>query len=180
MLTLAILGFLHDEPLHGYELKSRITGLTGHVRPVSDGALYPAITRLEKAGLLLRRSEPGSGAVPRQVLELTAEGRAELERRLAEPEQAEISDQIRFFTVAAFLDRLTDPARQAAVLRRRLAFLEAPSSFFYDADGRPVTAEQERNPFRRGMLLVARASGAAERAWLAETIAALENSPTGG
>ncbi|MER6360683.1 PadR family transcriptional regulator [Kitasatospora sp. NPDC001527] len=174
MLTLAILGFLYDEPLHGYQLKSRITGLTGHVRPVSDGALYPAIARLEKAGLLRRRSEPGSGAVPRQVLEPTAEGRAELERRLTDPEEVEISDQIRFFTVAAFLDRLADPARQAAVLRRRLAFLEAPSSFFYDTEGRPVTAEREPNPFRRGMLLVARASGAAERAWLTETIAELE------
>ncbi|MEU1424855.1 PadR family transcriptional regulator [Kitasatospora sp. NPDC005751] len=174
MLTLAILGFLYDEPLHGYELKSRITGLTGHARPVSDGALYPAIARLEKAGLLERRSEPGSGAAPRQVLELTAAGRAELERRLADPAEAEISDQIRFFTVAAFLDRLTDPVAQAAVLRRRLAFLEAPSSFFYDAQGRPVAAEQESSPFRRGMLLVARASGAAERAWLAGTIAELE------
>ncbi|WP_443035117.1 hypothetical protein [Streptomyces sp. BE20] len=60
------------------------------------------------------------------------------------------------------------------MLRRRLAFLDAPSSFFYDADGRPVAAEQEDNPFRRGMLLVARASGAAERAWLAETITQLE------
>ncbi|MEV0531951.1 PadR family transcriptional regulator [Kitasatospora sp. NPDC050463] len=174
MLTLAILGFLYDEPLHGYELKSRITGLTGHVRPVSDGALYPAIARLEKAALLERHREPGSGAVPRQILELTADGRAELQRRLADPAEAEISDQIRFFTVAAFLDRLTDPAAQAAVLRRRLAFLETPSSFFYDAQGRPVTAEQEPSPFRRGMLLVARASGAAERAWLVATIAELE------
>ncbi|MER7757056.1 PadR family transcriptional regulator [Kitasatospora sp. NPDC097643] len=173
MLTLAILGFLYDQPLHGYELKSRITGLTGHVRPVSDGALYPAITRLEKAGLLLRRTEPGSGAAPRQTLELTEEGRAELERRLADPEQAEITDQIRFFALAAFLHHLADPAQQAAVLRRRLAFLEAPSSFFYDGDGRPVTAESEPNPFRRGMLLVARASGTAERAWLTETIAQL-------
>ncbi|MQS10787.1 PadR family transcriptional regulator [Streptomyces kaniharaensis] len=179
MLTLAILGFLYDRPLHGYELKSRITGLTGHVRPVSDGALYPAITRLEKAGLLLRRTEPGSGAAPRQMLELTDEGRAELRRRLADPEQAEITDQIRFFALAAFLHHLGDPARQAAVLRRRLAFLEAPSSFFYDGDGQPVSAEGEPNPFRRGMLLVARASGAAERAWLAETIEQLEADAAG-
>ncbi|WP_045700329.1 PadR family transcriptional regulator [Streptomyces rubellomurinus] len=174
MLTLAILGFLYDQPLHGYELKSRITGLTGHVRPVSDGALYPAITRLEKAGLLRRRTEPGTGAAPRQTLELTDEGRAELQRRLADPEQAEITDQIRFFALAAFLHHLADPVRQSAVLRRRLAFLDEPSSFFYDGDGEPVRAETEPNPFRRGMLLVARASTAAERAWLAETIAALE------
>ncbi|MFJ8623842.1 PadR family transcriptional regulator [Kitasatospora sp. NPDC093550] len=174
MLTLAILGFLFDHPLHGYELKSRITGLTGHVRPVSDGALYPAIARLEKAGLLSRRSEPGTGAAPRQTLELTEDGRAELLRRLADPEQAEITDQIRFFTLTAFLHHLADPPRQAEVLRRRLAFLTAPSSFFYDGDGRPVTAEREPNPFRRGMLLVARASTAAELAWLDETIAELE------
>ncbi|MEU1284077.1 PadR family transcriptional regulator [Kitasatospora sp. NPDC005856] len=174
MLTLAILGFLYDQPLHGYELKSRITGLTGHVRPVSDGALYPAISRLEKAGLLRRRTEPGSGAAPRQTLEPTAQGRAELLRRLADPEQAEITDQIRFFTVTAFLHHLADPPRQAAVLRRRLGFLDAPSSFFYDGTGQPVTAEREPNPFRRGMLLVARASTAAERAWLSETIAELD------
>ncbi|MBV2155351.1 PadR family transcriptional regulator [Kitasatospora sp. SUK 42] len=174
MLTLAILGFLYDQPLHGYELKSRITGLTGHVRPVSDGALYPAITRLEKSGLLERRSEPGSGAAPRQTLELTEQGRAELLRRLADPEQGEITDQMRFFALAAFLHHLADPSRQAAVLRRRLAFLEAPSSFFHDGDGSPVTAEREPNPFRRGMLLVARASTTAERAWLAETVAGLE------
>ncbi|MER8103048.1 PadR family transcriptional regulator [Kitasatospora sp. NPDC094016] len=174
MLTLAILGFLYDQPLHGYQLKSRITGLTGHVRPVSDGALYPAIARLEKAGLLRRRAEPGSGAAPRQTLELTEEGRAELRRRLADPEQAEITDQIRFFAHAAFLHHLSDPPAQAAVLRRRLAFLDEPSGFLHDGEGRAVTAELEPNPFRRGMLLVARASTAAERAWLVETIAELD------
>ncbi|MFD4536953.1 PadR family transcriptional regulator [Kitasatospora sp. NPDC058397] len=174
MLTLAILGFLYDQPLHGYQLKSRITGLTGHVRPVSDGALYPAIARLEKAGLLRRRAEPGTGAAPRQTLELTEEGRAELRRRLADPEQAEITDQIRFFAHAAFLHHLADPPAQATVLRRRLAFLDEPSSFFHDGEGRAVTAELEPNPFRRGMLLVARASTAAERAWLTETITELD------
>ncbi|MFF4343306.1 PadR family transcriptional regulator [Kitasatospora sp. NPDC001540] len=173
-MTLAVLGFLHQQPLHGYQLKSKIQRLTGHVRPVSDGALYPALTRLEKAGLLLRRTEPGTGPAPRQVLELTDAGRAELLRRLAEPADAEISDQMRFFAVAAFLDLLPDPAAQAAVLRRRLHFLETPSSFFHDADGAPVTAEAEPSPFRRGMLLVARASSAAERDWLAATVDALE------
>ncbi|MGW4891254.1 PadR family transcriptional regulator [Kitasatospora sp. NPDC004240] len=174
MLTLAILGFLDEEPLHGYELKSRLTRLTGHVKPVSDGALYPAITRMEKAGQLLRREGPGSGAAPRQTLELTDEGRAELRRRLREPSALEISDQLRFFTLLTFLDRLPDPADQLAVLRRRLAFLDEPTSFFHDRKGSPVAAEREPNRYRRGMLLIARATGRAEREWLTGAIAELE------
>lgn len=64
MLELSILGFLAEEPLHGYELKARIKALTGHVRPVSDGALYPAITRLVAAGRLDQHQEDGAGAAP--------------------------------------------------------------------------------------------------------------------
>lgn len=49
MLELAILGFLYEQPLHGYELKRRVAHLTGHVRPIADGTLYPAIKRLERS-----------------------------------------------------------------------------------------------------------------------------------
>lgn len=52
MLELAILGFLAEGPLHGYELRRRVAALSGHTRPVSDGSLYPAINRLARAGLL--------------------------------------------------------------------------------------------------------------------------------
>lgn len=78
MLELAILGFLYEQPLHGYELKRRVAHLTGHVRPIADGTLYPAIKRLERAGLLDRRTEPGTRAAPRHTLTLTDGGRDEL------------------------------------------------------------------------------------------------------
>ena len=173
MLELSILGFLAEEPLHGYELKERIKALSGHVRPVSDGALYPAITRLVAAGLLDQHTEPGSGAAPRRILSLTGKGREDLLERLRHPKQAEITDQVRFNTLLAFLRHLGDPREQAAVLRRRQEFLHTPASFFYE-DGRPVRAEEADDLFRRGMLRVARATGEAERAWLAEAITALE------
>lgn len=64
MLELAILGFLYDAPLHGYELRKRITALTGHVKPVAESTLYPAIKRLENAQLLERATQPGSVAAP--------------------------------------------------------------------------------------------------------------------
>ncbi|MFI6032697.1 PadR family transcriptional regulator [Streptomyces sp. NPDC051315] len=173
MLELSILGFLAEQPLHGYELKERIRALSGHVRPVSDGALYPAITRLVTAGKLDQHTEEGAGAAPRRVLSLTDAGRADLLERLRHPKQTEISDQVRFNTLLAFLRHLPDRHEQAAVLRRRLDFLQAPSSFFY-REGEPVRAEEAEDLFRQGMLRVARATGQAERAWLHEAIAHLE------
>ncbi|MEV6486944.1 PadR family transcriptional regulator [Streptomyces sp. NPDC051576] len=173
MLELSILGFLAEQPLHGYELKERIKALSGHVRPVSDGALYPAITRLVTAGKLDQRTEEGASAAPRRVLSLTDRGREDLLERLRHPRQAEITDHVRFNTILAFLRHLPDPHEQAAVLRRRLDFLETPASFFY-RDGEPVRAEETEDLFRQGMLRVARATGAAEREWLAEAIGQLD------
>ncbi|MEU5256686.1 PadR family transcriptional regulator [Streptomyces longwoodensis] len=173
MLKLAILGFLYGQPLHGYELRRHLAALTGHVRPISDGTLYPAIKRLESDGMLVRETEPGTAAAPRHTLHLTAAGRDALLQHLRSPEQLDISDENRWFTVLAFLRHLDDPTEQAAVLRRRLAFLNEPASFFYE-DGRPLRAEDLTDPFRSGILRIARATTQAELAWLADTLATLE------
>ncbi|NUR92947.1 MAG: helix-turn-helix transcriptional regulator, partial [Nonomuraea sp.] len=84
-LTLTILGFLHERPMHGYELKARLNALAGHLRPVSDGALYPAIARLEAKGLVERHEEQGAAAARRMVITLTGAGEEELFARLREP-----------------------------------------------------------------------------------------------
>ncbi|MEU0354459.1 PadR family transcriptional regulator [Streptomyces cyaneofuscatus] len=173
MLELAILGFLCDTPLHGYELRKHLTALIGHVRPVPESTLYPAIKRLEKAGLLARETQPGATAAPRQVLTLTEAGRAELRERLASPARADITDENRWFVLLAFLRHLSEPSAQAEALRRRLVFLEEPASFFYDGD-RPLRAEELEDPFRRGVLLIARATGEAELRWLRTTLESLE------
>jgi DNA-binding PadR family transcriptional regulator len=173
VLALAILGFLREEPLHGYELTERIKSLTGHVKPVSDCALYPAISRLEKAGLLKRQTEQGAAAAPRHVLSLTTEGRSELIRRLREPTEVEITDRNRYFTLLAFLRHVPSRWDQAQVLRRRLAFLQAPASFF-STGGRLMRATDMDDPFRQGMFVIAKATAKAEREWLAKAIADLD------
>jgi DNA-binding PadR family transcriptional regulator len=173
VLTLAVLGFLAEEPLHAYELRRRISDLMGHARPVSDGALYPALNRMQKAGLLARHAEASGAGPTRQVFTLTADGRAELLRRLGEPTDIEISDGSSFFTLLAFLSHLPDAAAQARVLRRRLAFLAAPAGFFHE-DGRPLRAAEATDRYRKGMLVMARAQSKAERDWLTSTLAELE------
>jgi DNA-binding PadR family transcriptional regulator len=62
MIELAILGLLDEAELHGYELRKRLTELPGNRLAVSFGSLYPALNRLEKAGLVKAVSD--SAVVP--------------------------------------------------------------------------------------------------------------------
>ncbi|PBC36127.1 PadR family transcriptional regulator [Rhodococcus sp. ACPA4] len=170
MLELTILGFLSEGALHGYELKRRVIQLTGYARPVSDGTLYPAIKRMERDGLLIRKAEPGAGPA-RYVLTITAAGRDQLLCRLHNPSASEISDFSRFIVLLTFLSLLPEVEDQHAVLRRRLDFLEQPASFFYQGD-RTLRAEDVTDVYRQGVLLVARETSRAERAWLSTALAA--------
>jgi DNA-binding PadR family transcriptional regulator len=173
-LEFAILGFLYESRLHGYELRKRLAALTGHIRPISDGTLYPTIKRLVDTDLVLKNLEAGSIAAPRHMLELSPAGHGTLLKMLREPDDIFITDENHWFCLLAFLRYLDeDPAAQAAVLRRRLDFLSTPASFFYE-NGRALTAEEVDDPFRAGILLIARATSATETEWLRATIAELK------
>ncbi len=51
-LELAVLGLLHESPLHGYELRKRVNTVLGWGRVLSYGTLYPALKKLLKAGYI--------------------------------------------------------------------------------------------------------------------------------
>ncbi len=169
MIELMVLGFLAGGPLHGYELRRRMEQLHGYARSISDGTLYPAIARLAKAGLLRQETGPGRAGAARLTLHLTDAGRAELLQRLRSASGHDITDGHRFMVVLAFLSLLPDAADREAVLRRRLDFLSQPASFFYEGD-RPLRVDDIEDPYRRGILISARATSRAERAWLRELL----------
>ena len=49
-LELAVLGLLHESPMHGYELRKRLTVVLGWGRVLSYGSLYPALKKMLRAG----------------------------------------------------------------------------------------------------------------------------------
>jgi DNA-binding PadR family transcriptional regulator len=53
MLDLAILGLLEERDLHGYEIRKLLREHLGLLANVSFGSIYPALTRLEKAGAVV-------------------------------------------------------------------------------------------------------------------------------
>ena len=167
VLDRKILGFLDDGPLHGYELRRRITELDGPGARLSEGALYPALARLERAGLITRTARTGAGGRARRILTITDAGRERLHELLRSPAREEMEATPSFLGVLAFLSHLPDAAERRAVLRRRLQILQdGPPSFFYDEDGRPRRAAVEPDPYRRGMTLIAAAARREEIAWL--------------
>ena len=79
-LDMLILKTVSRESMHGYAVAQYIQRLSEDVLRVEEGALYPALHRLEARGLL--RSEWGASENNRRAkyYTLTAAGRRELER----------------------------------------------------------------------------------------------------
>ena len=77
LLEFAVLGLLHDGPLHGYELRKRLTTALGIFRALSYGSLYPALRHLVDSGWIHETAEPPAGTSkrPRITYELTADGK---------------------------------------------------------------------------------------------------------
>ncbi len=50
MLELAVLGLLHETPMHGYELRKRLNSVLGAFRAFGYGSLYPCLKDLTVRG----------------------------------------------------------------------------------------------------------------------------------
>lgn len=61
-LELAVLGLLHESPMHGYELRKRLNTVLGWGRVLSYGSLYPALKRMLKAGWIAEQASPETAA----------------------------------------------------------------------------------------------------------------------
>jgi PadR family transcriptional regulator PadR len=101
---LLVLSVLEHERLHGYEIAQRIRESSAGLA-LSEGALYPALHRLETRGALVGSWEAGSGGPRRRYYALTDDGRGLLSEARAEWE--------RFVTDVESVSSAT-PARERA------------------------------------------------------------------
>jgi DNA-binding PadR family transcriptional regulator len=93
MLEFALLGLLHEAPMHGYELRKRLYDMLGTLRTFSYGSLYPTLRRLLRAGLIVEeapaeetddKSARAWGRRAKRVYKLTAEGKERFAQLLAD------------------------------------------------------------------------------------------------
>jgi DNA-binding PadR family transcriptional regulator len=89
VLEPAILGLLHESPMHGYELRKRLNLVLGSFRALSYGSLYPALKSLADRGWIAGSEStdtPHAVASKRAriVYQLTADGKEHLQEVLAQ------------------------------------------------------------------------------------------------
>ncbi|MGH3939504.1 MAG: PadR family transcriptional regulator [Pseudonocardiaceae bacterium] len=128
MLELAVLGLLHDSPMHGYELRKRLTGLLGAFCAFSCGSLYPTLRRLQRDGLIVENDEAreeqlaGRGKAwarrGRRVYKLTADGKERFATLLADAGPQTWEDD-RFGVHLAFFSRTPAEVRMRILEGRR-------------------------------------------------------------
>jgi PadR family transcriptional regulator PadR len=76
-LELLLLAALESRPAHGYGVIEEMRRRSGGAFDLPEGTIYPALHRLERAGLLTSRWE-GETKRRRRVYALTDDGRAAL------------------------------------------------------------------------------------------------------
>lgn len=127
VLELAVLGMLHENPTHGYELRKRLNALLGPFRALSYGTLHPCLKGLLAAGWI-RELDEGAEAPPlaprraRIVYELTAEGKERFQSLVRSPGPAAWEDEP-FAVHFAFFAR-TDAATRLQILEGRRSRLQ--------------------------------------------------------
>lgn len=124
-IELAVLGLLHEAPMHGYELRKRLNLMLGWGRLLSYGSLYPALKKMLRANLIVETAPATRLPANRRqriVYELTPAGREEFQRLMSEVGPAAWEDDtfgIRF----AFFSR-TDMEIRLRVLEGRRTRLQ--------------------------------------------------------
>jgi DNA-binding PadR family transcriptional regulator len=147
-LELAVLGLLKEGPMHGYEIRKRLSVTLGPLYAVSYGSLYPCVKRLGKAGWVRegagaekprrrRKAEEAPSKAPgvtrraRKVYEITPDGERFFFDQL---EQGAVydTDGDKFQTRFAFFRYLPTDTRLRA-LEHRKAYLEEKLAEFTES-----------------------------------------------
>ncbi|HTZ29580.1 MAG TPA: PadR family transcriptional regulator [Streptosporangiaceae bacterium] len=134
VLDLAILGLLHESPMHGYELRKQLATKLGAFRAaISYGSLYPALRRLETSGWIAEdvaavgdtdvgAPSPLTSRRGRVVYKITAEGKEHFQALLGEA-GPHTYDDIGFGVHFAFFAR-TDRETRLRILEGRRRTVE--------------------------------------------------------
>jgi len=143
------LGALSLGEASGYELKKFFEETFAHFHSASFGSIYPALSHLERDGLVTHRVEEQTHRPARKIYTLTANGRQRLAQTL---DEVETGEQLRSdFLVQMFFAHLLPAGRVAAAVSGRLAATEAQIAYLEQVEARADLLPGMRFTVRYGL-----------------------------
>jgi len=126
MNDLLLLSTLLAGPKHGYALKKQIALITGHGE-MHNNLVYPLLKRFVANGWVSRRQAAGERGQTRERYAITAKGRHELVRRIADfsPKSAASAEA---FSLRVGLFEILEPAARTRILDERDQWLRTRST----------------------------------------------------
>jgi DNA-binding PadR family transcriptional regulator len=170
-LELAVLGLLHERPMHGYELRKQLNVVLGWGRLLSYGSLYPALKKMSRAGWITEHVAAPETTVPvtrrqRIVYELTERGDQRFSTLMSDAGPASWEDD-NFDVRFAFFGR-TDRDIRLRILEGRRARLQERLS----RAQQQLAASRERDTYTEELQRHGVESVEREVRWLSDLIAA--------
>jgi DNA-binding PadR family transcriptional regulator len=138
VLELAVLGLLHEAPMHGYELRKRVNAQFGWGRVLSFGSLYPCLKAMLRNDLISADAGTPDGRRQKIVYTITADGKDHFAQAMHDAGPSAWEDDT-FGVRFSFFGR-TDPATRLRILEGRRARMEERLANFRAAMSR--TAER--------------------------------------
>jgi DNA-binding PadR family transcriptional regulator len=80
-----ILGFIYDEPMSGYDIKQMMENSVSYFFDASFGAIYPALRKMEKEGLVEKQIIQQDGKPNKNLFVITESGREQFQTYLNSP-----------------------------------------------------------------------------------------------
>ncbi len=114
----ALLGFLNYQSMTGYTLKQCFDQSVQHFWNASLSQIYPTLNQMKEEGLLTMEIKYQDASPNAKIYQITAAGRSELQRWLAEPIEAQPSRSA--FLVKIFFSANIDRQVVLAQLKERL------------------------------------------------------------
>ena len=194
MLDLAILGLLMGRDHHGYEIRAQLRDQLGLWSNVSFGAIYPALARLERNGLVevidepsimdslstgslsgeraslrSRRPAGGLGRKGRKVYRITALGRERFASLLADPAAG---DDSKSFSMRMALAKYLSSHARVSLLEQRRNDLVARLR-----EVRANSSNQELDTYARSVMEHAASGVELDIAWIDSLLSGERNQP---
>jgi DNA-binding PadR family transcriptional regulator len=177
VLEFAVLGLLHEAPMHGYVLRKRLHETLGMFRTFSYGSLYPTLRRLQRAGFIVEEAdevgEHTSKTQPRtrvrrarRVYKLTAEGKEHFAQLLGDAGPQTWDDE-GFGVHLAFFSRTPADVRMRILEGRRRRVEERREGL----RAAMARAEEKIDRYTRELHRLGLESSEREVRWLNELIA---------